>query len=337
MIRPEPYSVMPLDPGDRHGAGGAPAVASPAPRGPLIIVMNLRSGAQDRQRTLATLQQVCAAAGTGHEVLQVPRPRQLVPVVRDAVERAQRRQGIVVAAGGDGTINTVAQAVLDADLPFGVLPHGTFNYFARAQGVPLDIEAAVRTLVEGVVRPVQVGTLNDRIFLVNASLGLYPQLLEDRETYKRRYGRTRWVALLAAFATLWRPFSRMLLRLEREGEPRVEPSATLFVGNNRLQLQQVGVAQAPAVEQGRLVALSVQPASRLALLGMLWRGALGRLEDDAHVRSFAFAHLEVEPVRRRARAARLKVAIDGEAQWMDAPLSFGVAPRRLRLLVPAQA
>ena len=299
--------------------------------------MNMRSGAGDRQQALQTLAAVFGQAGVEHRILQVTRPKQLREAAAQAVELAARAGGVVVAAGGDGTLNTVAHAVLETGLPFGVVPRGTFNYFGRTHGIPLDVEGAARNLVEGTPRPVQVGTLNERIFLVNASLGLYPRLLEEREAYKRRYGRTRWVALGAGLATLLRERWQVLLRAEREGEPHLMKTSTLFVGNNALQLEQLGIEEAPALEQGRLVALSIKPVDRWAMLGLLLRSAAGRLGSAETVDSFAFRRLEVEPVLRRVRPVRMKVSIDGETQWMSSPLEFGVAAQPLQLIAPPPA
>jgi diacylglycerol kinase family enzyme len=105
-----------------------------------------------------------------------------------------------------------AQAAHAAGCAMGVVPQGTFNYFARTHGIPADPTAAVRLLLRTSVVPVQVAGINDRVFLVNASLGLYPELLEDREAYKARFGRSRWVAFVAGCATLLRAQRRLRLR-----------------------------------------------------------------------------------------------------------------------------
>src|SRR5256885_3573742 len=81
----------------------------------------------------------------------------------------------------------------------GVVPLGTFNYFAREQALSLDPAQAVQDILQalqaGQMRPVNVGLVNERLFLVNASLGLYPRLLDERERASTRFGRTRLVAI----------------------------------------------------------------------------------------------------------------------------------------------
>jgi diacylglycerol kinase family enzyme len=185
--------------------------------------------------------------------------------------------------------------------------------------------------------PVQVGTVNGHVFLVNASLGLYPVLLEDRETFKSRFGRSRWIALGAACMTLLRGHRQLRLRIDQGGEVREVRTPTLFVGNNRLQLEQVGLqlgegagAQPPrALDAGSIAAVMLKPISTWAMAGLMLRGALGTLGDADTVESFAFSHMVVKP-----RLRKIKVAFDGEVTRMRTPLEFRVAPQPLYLLKP---
>lgn len=303
------------------------------PDTPFFIVLNAGSGKRDAETIEATIRGVLEQAGRRYDLARLDHPRQLPQLARRAVKLAQQQQGTVVVAGGDGTINAVAQAVLNSRLPFGVLPQGTFNYFSRAHGIPTDTATATRMLLDATVRLVQVGLINDRVFLVNASLGLYPRLLEEREAYMQKFGRNRLVALGAGVITLLRGHRQLVLGLEHEGQSEILRTPTLVVGNNPLQLEQVGIPHADAVQQGLLVAITVRPIKTLALLGILCRGALGQLGDADNVASFAFDRLTVWPYRRR----RIKVAIDGEVTWLRTPLVFQVAPHPLPLLVPACA
>lgn len=311
--------------------------APPRADGPLFIVLNLRSGEHEAGDTEQAIEAVLREAGRPFELLRVNSGKEVTALAARAVEQARRQHGVVVAAGGDGTINAVAQAVLEAELPFGVLPQGTFNYFGRAHAIPLDAAEATRALLGAELTPTQAGLVNGQLFLVNASLGLYPQLLEDREAFKRQYGRRRSVALWSALMTVLRHERRMVLRMEHEGQPRLVESATLFIGNNPLQLQQVGIAEADALQQGRLVALSVKPVGRWAMLGLAVRGALGRLGEADNVLSFDFRELEVQPIVAPGRRVRVKVATDGETRWMQTPLNFSVASKPLWLFKPVAA
>lgn len=299
---------------------------------PLYIVLNPRSGRPDTDGCATALKAVLGEAGRRFELITPRHPRQLIEAGRQAVARAQADGGAVVAAGGDGTVNTLAGLVLPTGLPFGVLPQGTFNYVARAHGIPTDTEAAVRVLIDPCVQPVRVGQVNGRVFLVNGSMGLYSQALDDRERFKQRLGRSRPVALLAGLFTALAPHRDWVIRLEVDGQDTTVVTPTLFVGNNPLQLAQLGLEQPDGPSDG-LVAIMARPMSRLAMLGLLVRGAAGHFAESEAITCLAFRRLTVEP-RLPHKPGRLKVATDGETSWMRPPLCFEAATQRLNLLVP---
>ena len=304
-----------------------------APDAPFFIVLNAGSGRRDGEAAREAIETVLSAAGRRFRLQAVEQPERLRPLAERAVAEARESGGVVVAAGGDGTINALAQAALGSGCPFGVIPQGTFNYFSRSHGIPSDTLEATRLLLGARPQPVQVGLVNDRVFLVNASLGLYPQLLEDREAWKQQFGRTRLVALGAALATLLREHRQLQLVIELPGSVRRIRTPTLFVGNNRLQLEQIGIEQARALEAGRLAAITLRPVGTWAMLGLLVRGALGRLGEADQVMSLGFEHMSVRPALPYGRR-RVKLATDGEVLWMRTPLEFRVAPAPLWLLKP---
>jgi diacylglycerol kinase family enzyme len=308
-------------------------MTSAAP-GRFHVILNAGSGHRATDDTRAIIERGLAEAGRDYELVMVEDPEQLGEIARETVARAQGRQDAVVVAGGDGAINAVVQAVLGSGCPLGVLPQGTFNYFARTHGIPCETPAAVEALLAAQPTPVQVGRVNDRIFLVNASLGLYPQLLEDRETYKRQYGRSRWVALLSGLVTVLRGHRQLRISLEHAGKMHDLRTPTLFVGNNELQLAQIGIPLIDALAHGELAAIMPRPVGTAALLGLMLRGALGQLGEADNVMSFGFRQLRVWP-QRFYRNRRVKVAVDGEIVWLRTPLEFNVAREPLLLLKPA--
>jgi diacylglycerol kinase family enzyme len=301
---------------------------------PLYVVLNAGSGHEDTDRVAGIITERLTQAGRRHEILRVDSATSVEDAAREAVSRAQHDAGVVVAAGGDGTVNTVAQAALAARSAFGVIPQGTFNYFARSHGIPLDTDEAVAALLSARVRPVRVGTVNGHVFLVNASLGLYVETLEVREEQKERHGRRRVVALWAALLTALRRPRPMRIRLALERGVHELCTLTVFVGVNALQLEQMGLADVGGDDEC-LVAVVLRPVSNVGLLWLLVEGALGRLTENRHVESFRFGTLSVAPTHPRMR--RVKVATDGEVRWLEPPLEFAFAAEPLRLLVPDSA
>jgi diacylglycerol kinase family enzyme len=302
---------------------------------PFFVVMNARAGSGDAAAARRQIETAFADAGRELEFLLTRRPDEIPAVAKRAVAMAQERHGAVVAAGGDGTINAVANAVLPCRLPFGIVPQGTFNYSSRAHGIPLETEAAARALLDARLKPIQVGVVNDRIFLVNASLGLYPQLLQDREEYKSQFGRTRAVAFVAGLRSLLQEHRQLSLEIAHDDERELVRTPTLFVGNNPLQLEQIGLPEAEDVQRRKLAALIVRAHRPASLLWLALRGALGQLADADNVRDFSFRQMTVHPWLG-GRERPVKVAIDGEVLVMRPPLKFSVAREPLWLMTPRE-
>ena len=159
-----------------------------------------------------------------------------------------------------------------------------------------------------------------------------PVFYTNHDSFKKRFGRSRLVALASGISTLLRGHRQLDLRIERGGDVRRVRTPTLFVGNNRLQLEQVGVAQAPARDAGCLAAVMLRPIGSATMVWLLLRGAIGRLGEADDVETFSFQRLVVQPHRNPRPGRRVKVAFDGEVDWLESPLSFGVAPEPLWLL-----
>ncbi len=307
-------------------------IAPLSPQGPFLLVANPGAAGADAQRLDAAVTAL-RATGAVVRVMQAGQGAQIPALAHSAARLAANESGAVIAAGGDGTINAVADAALQAGCAMGVLPQGTYNYFARSHGLPDDPHEAAAVWRAGHLAPVQVGTVNGRPFVVNASLGIYPKILRAREADSAAYGRNRVVALWSALRTAARAHRVLRLTLDHgSGRQRVRASL-LFVGNNRLQLENLGLPQAVAVGQQQLLAIRVAPLGLGAMLRLALRGALGRLAPAEEVDSTLFQRLEVRPSGRLARR-RLQVACDGEVAWMQAPLRFAVLERPLPLLCP---
>ncbi len=306
------------------------------PAATLHFIVNSRSGSQDGDGTRESIETALARAGRRGE-LHACVPADLPRLTADLARQARETGSAIIAVGGDGTINTVAQAAHAAGCPMGVIPRGTFNYFARTHGIATEVDHALAQLLAAQPEPVQVAAVNEHLFLVNASLGLYPDLLEDREVWKNRFGRSQWVAIWAAFATLLRAQRRLRLRIGLNGAQREVQTLTLFIGNNRLQLEQVGVVedQRPdgARDTGRVTAVMLKPIGTFGILKLMLRGAMGTLGEADDIERFEFQQMVVKPPAFMGRR-RMKLAFDGEVVRVRPPLDIRVLPTPLFLLKP---
>jgi diacylglycerol kinase family enzyme len=321
-------AARPLPPGQ---AGAAPDGAVATARR-WFVVMNAGSGRHAARQRKQLVETMLGERGHRCSVVLARGARQLTGAIRRQSEAARTENGVLVGAGGDGTLNAVAARAHALELPFAALPQGTFNFFGRNLGLSEDLADAAVDLHDVVEHPVQVGEVNGRIFLVNASIGLYRRLLQDRERYKQRYGRSRLVALWAGLNTLLRWHPRLSLRMEGEDGAQVEDLLTFIAGNNRLQLEQLGLPGVEVLAQGSLLGIKLGPQPRSELIPLALRGLAGRWANSHSGTSFGFRELVIDPVSRRRRS--LRVGIDGEIVSVPTPLHFRVSPTPLRLLLP---
>jgi diacylglycerol kinase family enzyme len=240
-----------------------------------------------------------------------------------------RAEGLVVAAGGDGTVNAVATACRKFHRPFGILPTGTFNYIARNLGLPLDISEAAKVITAGHAAPIQAGEINGKLFLNNAGFGLYSQMVERREIAKRRYGRHRLVAFVSGIRCLLGRHPVYDLHITADGKEHSLRTTTLFFGVNALQLQNYQVELAKYVQAGKLAVLSLRLDSRLDIAQMAWAALHDKVEAADCVDGTA-----ANSVRVTTRRRELKVAIDGEIVVLKAPLAVRVVHDGLTVMLP---
>jgi diacylglycerol kinase family enzyme len=235
----------------------------------------------------------------------------------------------IVVGGGDGTLNAAAGLLIGSGIALGVLPLGTFNHFAKDLHVPLDLGSAVTTIAEGYCAQVDVGAVNDRFFLNNASLGIYPQLVETRHLEQQRLGHGKRPAFVwAALAVLRRyPFMEVLLNIDGKSLARRTPF--VFVGNNRYEMEGFRIGERVRLDSGELSLYVANRTGRLGLLRLALRALLHRLNQAADFDMVHAKHIEVQ-----TRRERVHIATDGEILVMQTPLRFRVVPGALKVIVP---
>ena len=292
------------------------------------VIINVRSGTPDKEATAERVSEYLASRGVRARVDLVRSPDDLPEAAASA---AASDADIVVAGGGDGTIATIASAVLDTPKVLGVLPLGTFNYFAQRIGVPLDIDAALEVIATGTTeKTMSVGEVNGRVFLNNSSIGLYPAVLKQRETTYRRVGRSQAAAYLSVAFVLIQPPAFLNLQLTADGVPIVRRTPLLFVGVNPHQMETFGIPGYECLEDGRLAIYVTRPLN----VAQLWRLALRGFFRGLH----GAGELEIlcpREVHVTLRRRRVRVAMDGEVARLRSPLRYRLRANALRVLTGA--
>jgi diacylglycerol kinase family enzyme len=235
----------------------------------------------------------------------------------------------LVAAGGDGTISAVAGAAHDAGCRLGVIPTGTFNFFARGLGLPMEVGPALDLIASGATREIEVGDVDGKLFLNNASLGLYPAILAEREGIYRRWGRSRLAAHWSVLMTMMQFHRPMSLRVEIDGREVARRTPLAFVARSAHQLEVMGLEGADDVRDGRFALFLAPEAGRWGLLLFAIRLAWQSMERGRDFEYHTGRRIVIE-----TRAKHRLVARDGERDRMPSPFVFRMRERPLRVAAP---
>ena len=294
---------------------------------PLKIIISANAGASTRNNdnVRELLTRTFNESGIDIDLSLARSGDELIELARDAAAGPYKT---IVAGGGDGTVSSVAASIIDSDKILGVLPLGTLNHFARDLRIPSDLEAAAQTIIAGYTTEVDVADVNNRIFLNNSSLGLYPIIVREREK-RERLGSGKWPAFVWATIQAFRryPFLDVRLRVNNQLLDRTTPF--VFVGNNEYAMESLNIGLRDRLDRGVLSIYITNRTSRAKLIMLALRALIGRLRDDTDFLALCSKEVKIETHHKR-----LRVALDGEIELMQTPLLYRIRTRALRVTVP---
>jgi diacylglycerol kinase family enzyme len=281
---------------------------------PFLIVSNASAGSGDDLPSLA------AERLDDVRTLQLEDGVDLASVVREAVDDGRT----IVACGGDGTVNALAHEVVERDGTLGVLPGGTLNHFARDLGL-LDPEVALGALERHETRPVDVGRVDGRVFVNNVAMGVYPELVRERERHEGRLG--KWLALAVGAARVFRTFEPVDGTIEADGDARRLDATLVLVGNNRYSTTPGSIGTRERLDEGILDVRVVRARRGLRARSVLAAGLLRSGWDRRFVGTTA------STVRIDVGSPE-PFAVDGEQRDDARELEISIDPGALRVVTP---
>lgn len=292
----------------------------------ICVLMNAGSGKRDATRARTRIEAAFAEAGVAAEIRKLGKGNQIQRAAREAIKDGFE---IIVAAGGDGTIAGIAGVLQGSGVTMGIIPLGTFNYFARSLDIPEDAAEAAKLITGGAPRAVRIGSINGRTFLNNASLGAYPAILRTREETYRKWGRSRIAAywsVLVTLATLRKP---LRLTIETDGHSSTHRTPLAFAVNNAFQLRQMGLEGEEHIAQGHLALFVAPDTGRWGMIKNALALAVGRAQRDVQFQLIAGRRMTIE-----AKRSPRDVACDGERARMRAPYTLEAIEGELTVIVP---
>jgi diacylglycerol kinase family enzyme len=292
----------------------------------IAVILNPSAGSVQAHPQLdIEVRDLFRAAGRDAEII-VMRPGQSPT---DAARHASARASVVVAGGGDGTVSSVVAGILDSPATLGVLPLGTLNHFAKDLHIPLGLREAVTVVAAGYVGQVDIGRVNDRVFINNSSLGIYPTIVEEREML-RRQGHRKWPAMAIATVRVLRSDAGLTVTIDVDGQARTWRTPFVFIGNNRYEIEGRRIGGRTRLDEGQLFVYLAPRARTRDLPVLLAKALIGRASQ-----SDAFEIVPASDVTIHTRRDRsTRVASDGELATMKTPLRYRACRGALRVMLP---
>jgi diacylglycerol kinase family enzyme len=287
-----------------------------------VLIMNLKSGGGKAEKF--RLADECRKRGIEPIILQPG--DDLLQLADDAVDRGA---DVIGMAGGDGSQALVATVASRRHVPHVCIPAGTRNHFALDLGLDRDdVVGALDAFSDGVERAIDLAKVNGRVFVNNASLGLYAKVVQSPEyrDAKLKTATTMLPEMLGPEAT---PLD---LRYRGPDGSDYPTAHLILVSNDPYQLAHLGGrGTRERLDAGVLGIL----AARIADAADARRFVT--LEAAGQVRRFPGWQEWSAPTFKVGSGAPVEIGIDGEALVMDPPLVFESLPRALRVRLPRHA
>ena len=296
---------------------------------PIMILFNPSAGAGHNPATEAPhLRETLFAHGLKADVVVTTGPS----LAAAAAEAVREHPRMLIVAGGDGSVSTVASILSGTQIPLGIIPLGSRNSFARDLGIPVDRALAAKVIAAGNTRDVDVAEVNGRIFVNHSSIGIYPAPVRRGE-WQARLGKGRLLSIFQAIIHALRRSPVLHVQFRTSGGHAIERRTPfVFVGNGNYELDLLAIGRRTAIDNGRLGLYVANRPGRLGLLLLAARSLMRRLDQTEDFYMTQLAQLRVE-----SRSRRLTVALDGEIIRLVPPLNYRVHPRALRVIVPVPA
>lgn len=291
-------------------------------------VLNINSGTlpQDQKSERINIIQKQLSGTVAPECLAAVPGSEILPHMKRMVQ--EHDIDILIAGGGDGTISTAANILVGSDITMMILPLGTKNNFATDLGIsadPLKILSVLEQVPD--IKEVDIGTVNGHCFINNATIGVYPELVREREEKSKEMGWQKWRAKIAASFIVLRRLPVMRVTVKSKDFSTELFTPFLFVGNNEY-VETIGKGYSRSdLDSGKLWLCMLKSSRLWSLYAMAFELSLRGVRESEKLDTKLLEKVTVIPRRNS-----ITVAVDGENLKLQSPLQFEIRKKSLRVI-----
>jgi diacylglycerol kinase family enzyme len=248
----------------------------------------------------------------------------LAPRLKKEVSSGSR---IFIAAGGDGTVNSLVNALAGLKFQLGLIPTGTHNHLAKDLNVPLKVDEAVEVILRGKTKQIDVAAVNDQLFLNNSSIGIYPHIVSRRHNVLGSFVK-RLSDLINLPGVLVRP-RKYKVDIKIDNRSVSASTSLIFIGNNSYKIHRLGLSKRDSLTGGRLSLYFIKSHNGLKIIWVSAKGVLGKARGEKLFSEYFASQIVID-----AKPAFLKVALDGEVRRLKTPLVYKIMSKKISVIVP---
>ncbi len=276
---------------------------------------------EDREKYFVNIEKYLKGYGIDIEIEKTQSQGHATQIAKDCVEQGY---DLVIAAGGDGTVNEVVNGLANSDVVLGVIPMGTANVFSIEIDLPMEIKAVCQVIAQGNTRKIDLGKANDRYFTCMAGVGFDAYVLKKSDSkWKKIYG-----ALAYIFIGIWNlctyKFKKIIVKID--DQPLPKKGYFLVVGNSKCYGGDMSFTSQASLDDGYLDVCLFRYKNVLAIFNYLWGLNKGNVDKHLIVDYFKCEKISI------AKKGNHPIHIDAE-YLCDTPAEITVCPASLNVVV----
>ena len=289
----------------------------------IIFIVNPKAGITPKSKVVIELLagNIIPSSRFIPEVVFTERAGHATEIARDAIKRGF---DIVVASGGDGTVNEVACAMVNTGIPMGILPAGSGNGLARCLGISMSYALALRTIIRGNTKLMDVATVNDILYTSIAGIGFDAHVAQKfSETFIR--GMISYLKIILKEFSAYKPLT---YKLTIDGESMEKQALMIIFANSNQFGFNTRIAPDAKVDDGFLdiCVFKKMPVSQLLNVG--YNMMMGTPAKSGYAEYFRGKEITIENITDSL------MNIDGEPKMTGTPINISIKPLALCVIVP---
>ena len=287
----------------------------------VLFVINPHSGVDRKKAMQNLIKQNLDLQQFTYEIAWTKYPKHGIEIAKKAVLDGI---DILVAVGGDGSVNDIVNGILNTDVCLAIIPKGSGNGLSRSLQIPMNTQKAIQLINTGNVTKIDVGKINEHLFVSNAGVG-FDALVTDKFSKSKKRGFKAYSKIITQHLLSYKP---LLLSIEIDGK-KMQESAFMFTVANGVQLG-YGFKIAPLadVQDGLFDIVILRKFPKLFAFPIALLAFMGKIHQSRFVTHFRGRHIKIE------NPNLTKMQFDGESASCDQVVTIDLIAQSLKVIVP---